>query len=362
MVGDISGCLFYLSDVGAEIGFFQVGSHWGEGGDGEAVLDELGKKCGGVFAAGGVFEGGAVAVDLDRSDGRDRRENARQFGRGMGEGELVAPARGVLGGSDLRDRAELVERAGGHDGDVGAVFVHVGQDVRGDEDGFALLTEVDEKLAKLDAAGGIKPGGGFIEKNQRRIGQERAGDADALFHAAGKGFDPGVGFVGEPDFFEPEIGALADFGGWEVVAQPNEFEELPRGQFVINGRDIGCEADLFANVRAERLAEDGNRAAGQRLQAADRTEEGGFAGAVGTDQTQKRAGFESKRDVANSQKIGKAHAEVGQGERRRRRRRHASDDSESETGRRRIYKVMTMSWARVWRSTLVIRSSPLCFR
>ena len=56
--------------------------------------------------------------------------------------------------------------------------------MRGDDQGFSLVAEVAEELAEMDAPGGIEAGGGFVKEYDGRVGEQRAGDADALAHAA----------------------------------------------------------------------------------------------------------------------------------------------------------------------------------
>ena len=157
-------------------------------------------------------------------------------GGGVDEGLMsVAAATDAGGGGGevgvVVDGAELVHGAGGHDADVGAVFGHVGEEVGGDDEGFALVAEVAEEFAELGAAGGVESGGGFVEEDDGGVGQQRARDAKTLPHAAGEAFDALVGFFGEPDFLEPEVDAasLACDGGEAVAAAGDEGEEIQRG-------------------------------------------------------------------------------------------------------------------------------------
>ena len=111
-----------------------------------------------------------------------------------------------------------------------------------------MVAEIGQKLAELRAAGRIKAGGRFVEEDDGWIGQQRSRDADALAHAAGELLDFLVGLLAEPDFFEPEVDSLVDFGGGEIVPHADEPEELTHGEVVIHRRRVGREADVAEHV------------------------------------------------------------------------------------------------------------------
>ena len=58
---------------------------------------------------------------------------------------------------------------------------------------------------------GIESGGRLVEKKNPRIADQGGGDGQALLLAAGKFADPGIGFLGEFQFFE-------NFGGGARLA------------------------------------------------------------------------------------------------------------------------------------------------
>src|ERR1019366_7860477 len=107
--------------------------------------------------------------------------------------QAVDEVAGSAFGYDLAviDDGELVAEAFG--------LVHI---VRGEQDGATFFLESADDVPELAAALGIESGGGLVEKKNARIADQSGGDGPALLLAAGKFADPGVGFLGELEFFE----------------------------------------------------------------------------------------------------------------------------------------------------------------
>ncbi len=97
-------------------------------------------------------------------------------------------------------------------------LVHV---VRGEQDSATFFLEGADDVPELAAALGIESGGGLVEKKNARIADQCGGDGQALLLAAGKFADPGVGFLGELEFFE-DVGGGARF----AVEAGEEFDGL----------------------------------------------------------------------------------------------------------------------------------------
>jgi hypothetical protein len=76
----------------------------------------------------------------------------------------------------------------------------------GEQDGSTFSLEDTDDVPELAAALRIESGGGFVEKKDARIAYERGGYGQALLLAAGKFAYPGVGFLGELEFFEDVVG------------------------------------------------------------------------------------------------------------------------------------------------------------
>ena len=63
------------------------------------------------------------------------------------------------------------------------------QFVRGEENGFALVFQPLDDFAHFHAAQRVQAAGRFVENQQIGIVDQRLGQADALLHAFGIGFD-----------------------------------------------------------------------------------------------------------------------------------------------------------------------------
>ena len=66
------------------------------------------------------------------------------------------------------------------------VGMHDRMQAMGDHDGGAVLAEMLDRLLHLLLGFGVERGSGFIEQDERRVPDQRAGDRDALALAAGK--------------------------------------------------------------------------------------------------------------------------------------------------------------------------------
>jgi len=123
-----------------------------------------------------------------------------------------------------------------------------------------------------------------------RAGQKGPGERDPLAHPAGKMFDEGVPFVGEPELFEPEVDAFFDIGIIQTVGPGDEPEELVNRQFLVCRRRIGCETDVMADdfvFSEDGLSHDACVATGGRVETRQNPHERGFSSAVGSDQAEK---------------------------------------------------------------------------
>ena len=68
----------------------------------------------------------------------------------------------------------------------GAELAHVIDDVRREDDGD-IAADRGQQIEKAVALGRIESGGGLVDDDQPRIGEQRLRDAEALLHAAGVG-------------------------------------------------------------------------------------------------------------------------------------------------------------------------------
>src|SRR5688572_31526533 len=91
-------------------------------------------------------------------------------------GFAVAPAQ--LGRGAAKAHAAFLD-----DGDGGAQLLHVGEDMRGEEQGPALGREPAEHRFHRDPGGGVKAAHRLVEHVQVALQQERRGEAELLRHA-----------------------------------------------------------------------------------------------------------------------------------------------------------------------------------
>ena len=158
----------------------------------------------------------------------------------------------------------------------------------------------------------VERGGGLVEQQERRVLQQRAGDREALFLAAGEtdaalagdGVESfrhladevrGVGgFEGGPEFV---VGGVV-FREQEVFAQGGVEEEA----FLGDVADV--VAQPFLGERSERMAVEQDAALVGFVEAGEQVEHGGFPGAGGADQGDGLAGLRDQRDAADGGRVG----------------------------------------------------------
>src|ERR1700682_5777417 len=110
---------------------------------------------------------------------------------------MAAEAVDQVGGSVFDDYLAVIY--GGETIAEAFGFVHV---VSGEQDGATFFLEDADDVPELAAALGIESGGRLVEKKDTRIADQSGGDGQPLLLAAGKFADPGIGFLGEFQFFE----------------------------------------------------------------------------------------------------------------------------------------------------------------
>ena len=180
-----------------------------------------------------------------------------------------------------------------------------GKAVGDDDNGFVLHQRVDG-LLHGDFAFGVERGGGFVQDDDGRVFQQGAGDADALFFAAGE-FAADVAHAGLVAFghrHDEVVAAGGAGGGFDfcvcgvclaeadivgdgVVKQVNVLEDdgnLPHQVFLGEGADVAA-ADEDAPLLRVGVAH-------------DEADEGGFAAAAVPDQRGEGAFGDVQADAA----------------------------------------------------------------
>ena len=192
--------------------------------------------------------------------------------------------------------------------------------VDGGEDGLAglgqILQQIDDRLGVV----GGQAGGGLVEKQHRRVGDELQGDVDALALAAAEGLlfrraDDGVDLVGNAQVVEHFFGAGVDLGVGQVGAQAGgEVERLADGQLGMDDVVLGHVAHHVAVevvVVVEALAAEEHRALHRAGVAVERLEQGGLAGAGRTHQRHQFIGKDGERDgVQQALAVGRVDHDV----------------------------------------------------
>src|SRR5262249_13001170 len=130
-----------------------------------------------------------------------------------------------------------------HDGDAVAQafrFVHV---VSRQQYGTALLTERPDDVPELPTRLRVEPGCRLVEEQELRIANQRAGDREALWLAAGELADPCFGFLFERD-------AGNGFVGFEpaVVEAAKQRERLANRELLRQLGFLQRDADTLADV------------------------------------------------------------------------------------------------------------------
>ena len=130
-----------------------------------------------------------------------------------------------------------------------ARVIGVRRRVRDHDDGRAFLVELAQHPHHFFAVGGVEVAGRFVGQDQLGLGDQRAGDRDALLLAARQLRGAVLGAVGDADLVEHAVDPRAAFGGGDVVVEQREFDVLAHAQFIDQIEALEDEADeAFAGV------------------------------------------------------------------------------------------------------------------
>ena len=153
----------------------------------------------------------------DARDAGDRRAAWRSASARPGHADGEHPAVVEVGGQ-LVDRARRDEAAPDEDADAVADLLDLVQQVRRQQDRHALVgaQPLDEQQ-QLAHALGVDVHRRLVEDEDRRVLDQRVGEAEPLAHAPRVAADLAVGVGGEPDVVEqgvdPRRGRVAPGGG-----------------------------------------------------------------------------------------------------------------------------------------------------
>jgi hypothetical protein len=149
--------------------------------------------------------------------------------------------------------------------------------------------QLPDELPHVVAAAGVEAGGGLVEEEDGRLGDEGAGHVEPATHAPGVGLHRPVPGLGQVEAFQQLPGPLARLGLPEPVEPAHHVEVLESGQVLVDGGVLAGEPDALP----DRLGIGAHVDAGDLDRAGVGLEQGGedadgrrLAGAVGPEQSE----------------------------------------------------------------------------
>ena len=182
-------------------------------------------------------------------------------------------------------------------------LLHIGG---GDQHAHALAARPDavDQIPELPARQRIDAGRGLVEDEQVGIVDQRAAQAELLFHAAGKLAHRPVGEGGEPGGAQQFVDARPPLGPVLTIEPAEEMQVLGdrQSRIEIAPQPLRHEGDagvalLPMRGRGDIAAQHAHLAGLQPLGAGDEAQQGRFAGTIGSDQPGHAAGGNRHRDV-----------------------------------------------------------------
>ncbi len=251
----------------------------------------------------GLFEGGGAVVGGEGEDAGarvevravrgERREEVQGAGaaRGVGEGEgeaFAADAGLEGGGGALGDDPAVVD-----DGDGVGQLVGLLQVLGGEQHGGAGGDQFPYALPGVGAAARVEAGGGFVQDDHGRAGDQRPGEVEAAPHPAGVGAAGPVGRLRQAEAVEEFGGAPAGGAASRAVQAGHQVQVLAAGQLLVDGGVLAGEAEAGPDRLgggADVVARHPGAARVGPQQGGEDADGGGLAGAVGTEQAEDGAG------------------------------------------------------------------------
>ncbi len=185
------------------------------------------------------------------------------------------------------------------------------------QDGAVVVADTVDQLAQHHLLGGVHAGGRLVERDQLRVGGERAGDLQAPLVAVGQCARLVVGVAPDAHVFQQLLRAPGDGRLFALEARRAENRakqarmgaDVPAHHHVLERRHFREQADVLEGAGNARLGHQVHRlglvglarqlegAAVGRVQPGDDVEEGRLAGAVGADQAIHLAALDGDADV-----------------------------------------------------------------
>src|SRR5216684_10802 len=187
-----------------------------------------------------------------------------------------------------------------NDADDVAELFDFAHDVGGEDDGFAAVAAFANESG--DGAGGhdIEAVGGLVEDHDRGLVNEGAGDGGFLLHAGGELVAAAVAEAVHVQAIEDVVDALFQSSFVQTVEAAKVFDQLLSRETRIERGGGGKEADIGADffwLLDDIVAANESGAVGGLEDGGQHAQGGGFAGAVGAEETVNLAGLAGKADV-----------------------------------------------------------------
>src|SRR5882757_5795231 len=241
-----------IFSYGFDEDLLEGGLHHFEAGDTGAALDSGGQERLGVGTCAVdamEFYVGLSAIVLHSFDAGMLEEGVVSF-----KGDLDAVAR--IAALDLAHAAGEDEMTAGDEGDGVADFFDLVHAVGAEEDGLALLAEVDEGVHQEGGVDGIEAAEGLVHDDEVGLVEERGDELDLLLHAFGEFLGFFGDGLGDLHALAPGVGALAGGGGVKAVEFAEEDELVHDLHLLVEAALFREVADTFENLAPKRLAEE----------------------------------------------------------------------------------------------------------
>ncbi len=175
------------------------------------------------------------------------------------------------------------------DGQLVAQFLRFFELVGGEQDRLAAVAEVPDVAPDRRAGMHVDPERGLIQDDDLGVVQQRAGNRQPPFHAAGEGLHPGVRAVGQADQPQQPRDAVRLLAGRDPVQVSVKGHVGLRRELVVQRGFLGHGAqqlpDLAPGAPGFHLhPEDRDRPRCRRDETADHVDRGGLARPVGPEQ------------------------------------------------------------------------------
>jgi len=149
----------------------------------------------------------------------------------------------------------------------------------------------------------VEPGEGFVEHDQARAVEDGAEQLNGLRHALGQCPDRLSGPVAEIMLLEQRVGAPPAFGERDSAKRPHERNGVARVHRRIEPALFGQVADLLRRIERMLSAEDPPGPARRVDDPDQHAQNGGLAGAVGSEKPVDRAGRDAEADPVDGARV-----------------------------------------------------------